>query len=438
MKRLLVGSCALALLLAACGDDDDQGAATTAGAATAAAAASSPTSAAAGSTTTGSAGSSTTASGTAATAKAATGEPIKIGWANADEGNFAFPGMTTGAKVAVEYINEQLGGVDGRPLELVTCSLTPDEASSAKCGQQLANDSSLTAIASGLNLYGGPFFQATTAKGWTVLGGIPITAADYGAKGASFFNAGGVGQTGAAAIYVRDNFKDVKTIAVVYQDTPGASASVDIVKGQVGSKGIEVTAVPVPQGATDYSVAITAANAQSADAFMSLTDSPGCVDVAKALKQLSITAQVMATSSCADPSVFKAVNGATNGWFFSDGGTNPLLGKGVDPELDTFLDAFAKYGGGADPAAGFASQAWGSIISLHQIMKSLGADELTKESVGTALTSFAGPVPVGPRTIKCPGAAFPSVCSDEGRIYRIKDDKVVNENNGQPIHVPAG
>jgi branched-chain amino acid transport system substrate-binding protein len=430
MKWLIGAVGALSLLVAACGSDNNEpssaqstAAPNTTAAATSAAA---PTSAAASATTAG-----------GSPAAPASGEPIKIGWANADEGNFAFPGMTDGAKVAVDYINKDLGGVDGRPLELVTCSMTPDEASAAKCGQDLANDSSLVAIGSGLNLYGGPFFQATAGKGWKVLGGIPITAADYSAPDAVFFNSGGVGQTGAAAIYVREHFDNVKNVAVVYQDSPGASASVDIVKGHLTPAGIKVTAVPVPQGATDYSVPITAAGAQSADAFMSLTDSPGCVGVAKALQQLAIKAQVMATSSCSDPTVFAAVGDATNGWYFSDGGTNPLLGQGVDPELDTFLGAFAKYGQGKDPAAGFASQAWGSVMSLYEIMKGLGAANVSKDAVGSGLMGFKGPVPVGPRTIACPGKAFASVCSDEGRIFQIQNQKIVNVLDGQPIHVPA-
>src|SRR5207302_3392256 len=100
--------------------------------------------------------------------------------------------------------------VGGHPLELDNCSQQGDEASATQCGQKFANDSSLTAIVTGFQFFGGPFYQATSARGRTVVGTVPLTAADFGAKGVWFWSSGSVGQLGAEAIYAAQNLNATK------------------------------------------------------------------------------------------------------------------------------------------------------------------------------------------------------------------------------------
>jgi branched-chain amino acid transport system substrate-binding protein len=93
------------MTLVACGDDDSDGDAadTTSGAATTAA------------------GSATTAASPATTAagEQATGEPIVVGiYTPADNQSFTAPELIDGAEAAVEYVNNQLGGIGGRPIQL--------------------------------------------------------------------------------------------------------------------------------------------------------------------------------------------------------------------------------------------------------------------------------------------------------------------------------
>src|SRR5688572_24900593 len=46
----------------------------------------------------------------------ATGEPIPIGFINNEGGAFSVPELRVGNEVAEDHINEQLGGVNGRPI----------------------------------------------------------------------------------------------------------------------------------------------------------------------------------------------------------------------------------------------------------------------------------------------------------------------------------
>ncbi|MFM8649594.1 MAG: hypothetical protein ACKODY_07490, partial [Actinomycetota bacterium] len=70
----------------------------------------------------------------------ASGDPILIGYVNQEGGTPAFPEASVGIDAAVWFINNFLGGVGGRPIELVKCFVTKEE-DGLKCGQEmLAND----------------------------------------------------------------------------------------------------------------------------------------------------------------------------------------------------------------------------------------------------------------------------------------------------------
>ena len=64
------------------------------------------------------------------TAGEADGEPYRIGFAHS---NAFFPEGEAAVDAALELVNSELGGVGGRPLELVTCDVaTPQDG--ASCG----------------------------------------------------------------------------------------------------------------------------------------------------------------------------------------------------------------------------------------------------------------------------------------------------------------
>src|ERR1700761_1139961 len=75
--------------------------------------------------------------------------PGTIGYMN-EQGDANPPGelSTSGAELAVNYINTKLGGVDGHPLKLDTC-FTTTEAQGGTCADQFLADKSLPLVATG-------------------------------------------------------------------------------------------------------------------------------------------------------------------------------------------------------------------------------------------------------------------------------------------------
>src|SRR5688572_24435660 len=76
---------------------------------------------------------------TGSTAGRATQAPIRVGFINSETGPGAFPEYTVAMTDAVRLLNEQLGGVKGRPIELDLCH-PDDPAQAEQCAQRFAAD----------------------------------------------------------------------------------------------------------------------------------------------------------------------------------------------------------------------------------------------------------------------------------------------------------
>jgi branched-chain amino acid transport system substrate-binding protein len=147
-RALLALGAAGALIIAACGGDNSSGggnAATTAAAAATTAASSSATTAAAGGATT------TAASGGATTTVAASAAdnskpPVLVGFHNLEGGAISLPEIRQAFESGVKYVNEELGGINGRPMKAETCNLDITPESSVNCANQFVEKNVVVAV----------------------------------------------------------------------------------------------------------------------------------------------------------------------------------------------------------------------------------------------------------------------------------------------------
>src|SRR5260221_8979896 len=89
----------------------------------------------------------------------ATGTPIKIGFVY--DGPGAAGDATdnfTGGKVAAQYANDFLGGINGHPIDLQGCDTTNTPAGGTQCAITLTNDK-VAAVVTGSSTYDAPVFQ---------------------------------------------------------------------------------------------------------------------------------------------------------------------------------------------------------------------------------------------------------------------------------------
>ncbi|HXD64679.1 MAG TPA: hypothetical protein VNV17_08685, partial [Solirubrobacteraceae bacterium] len=73
--------------------------------------------------------------------------PVTVGWVNQQGGQQVIGALATnGAQLAVKYINDQLGGIDGHPLVLSTCFITSAEEEGTTCAQKFLANKSISVI----------------------------------------------------------------------------------------------------------------------------------------------------------------------------------------------------------------------------------------------------------------------------------------------------
>src|SRR5260370_30388196 len=146
---------ASALVVAGCGSSGN-GPAT----ATAAATATSATSA-----------SSAAASDIVGAKKPAIGGPVSIGFVYDGVSDAQdLSGELTGAKASVQYINEYLGGIGGRPIKLDVCSTNQTPSGAANCVTQFVTDKVLAVVNADSGQQGSMLPQIAAA-------GIPVFVA---------------------------------------------------------------------------------------------------------------------------------------------------------------------------------------------------------------------------------------------------------------------
>jgi branched-chain amino acid transport system substrate-binding protein len=242
--------------------------------------------------------------------KRATGAPLKIGYIYAGQAqNQDNTNEITMAKGTVKYINEHLGGVAGRPLDLVVCAdhLTP--AGATDCANQMlaakvpvvlgAEPANPAPILKLLEPAKVPFFIQT--------------AADT----SSFFSPDSYVLNNpliilAAPIKVAKD-AGVKKVAMVYVDVPAASQLKSIGTPMFQKAGLQLLPTAVPLGTPDLTPQVQAALSSGAQMFVVIGDASLCVNSLKALKTLGFTGKVATNLNCLTDAAAKAIPGGFDG-----------------------------------------------------------------------------------------------------------------------------
>ncbi len=148
---------------------------------------------------------------------------VYIGWVNQQGGQVVIGGLATaGAELAVKYVNDQLGGVGGHPVELVECFIKSNEEEGTTCGQKLVNDKRIAVIAEGAVATGAQSLHATIRGAKPVVTGVAITPVDGAQKTAIVLFGDAAHILLPFGTYARNVLK-AKTAAVVYPQATGVT-----------------------------------------------------------------------------------------------------------------------------------------------------------------------------------------------------------------------
>jgi branched-chain amino acid transport system substrate-binding protein len=354
-------------------------------------------------------------------------EPIKVGWVNNQGGSIAPVGesSTDAARFAVDYVNENLGGIGGHPLELVECFVKNAEEEGLSCGQQFLNDSDISVVNYGAVSVGANTINSTIAGKKPIVMAYSVNPSDVTNPNTfTLFGAGNFTVYGYGT-FARD-FMQAETAAILYPSVPGFTEIAAAVKESAEAAGVESTLVGFESGSSDLTGALTAAGAQDADVVVLIMAGADCVAMDRGIKQLGIdTEKVVAFLQCTDPSLREGYGGDFPQWKYGIAQGGDALENPPGPSGQAFIDALAQYGLEDKVTDPWYPPTFSQILTLAQFLNDIGPDNITPEAVSERLQSFSGPLLLGGPIIQCgkyPSA--PAVCADGDYFFQYEGDGV--------------
>ena len=466
-RRLVAGLLSLAFVFAACGSDEaavvDEAPTETASGATEPAVESSDeppaeTTAETPAPTDAEEPSDTTGDTAEAPSGEATGEPIRIGVQNLEgDPNGSFPEFSIAIQAAADYVNAELGGLQGRPIEIVLCKsiVSPDD--SQRCANELSADGVDLAIST-INFFGN-HFSIYEGSGIPVLAVTPITIADFTSPGVFAIGAGGgclgvhtgLIQFATAEIEELEGIT-VSKVSVPWADTPPGvvcyndleAKPLDVINGtepgdaaRAGERpDLTHIGVPLAPATPDATPQATEVLDFDPDVIVFSGQGADCWNLVDALGRVGWTPDqvpLVLSGACIDFTAMKAAGDLAKGIYVT-GTENGLLSplEGLEgqhlEDATTYQTKGLEYGMTEDDLfKGFAGQGFTAIMSLWQIAQTIDG-EVTGASISEAYSVTDGTQPsFGNSPLNCSGAPQPyvAVCGSSISVGQWDGEKIV-------------
>lgn len=354
----------------------------------------------------------------------ADGEPITIGMINQENTPVgSYPELSQAADAAFSFINEQLGGVDGRPLELEVCNTNFSAEGSSACGQQFV-EAGVPAVLGGIDVFGNGV-EVLADNEIPYVGGIPVSAQSVEQPNSFQWSGGSWGATVAFADHAANELRAEK-VAIVYGEFGSITQSAEYARTVLDRAGVATQMVPYPITATDLNPAIQAAATSDPDAIFMLAADTGCAAGYEGMQTLQVTAQKYFTGACVSPTILASVDpAAVEGTIFNVEG--PISTDGGNPDAALYDAVIDQYGDGVD-AVGPGTVTFRAAMNLYSVMAQLDGDRLDGPAILEALSAQVDAPSFLGHDYTCDGKQFaglPAMCSPQQILGQVEDGELV-------------
>jgi branched-chain amino acid transport system substrate-binding protein len=353
---------------------------------------------------TGSGGGGPTGTGQARGARnPARGEPLQVGFVNMEVGAQSLPELRIGAEVGATYVNEQLGGIAGRPVTYLRCDVEASPAAAIDCANKMV-EAKVAFVREGVDVAGDAMLPILSSAGIPLVGHVAFGPKQLTDPDAFFLGV----PTPAGALAPLQYFAGTgrHSVAFVVADLPGARALPLFIAPVAAKLGLAVTSAFYPPDSPDWNVLVAAAMAHRPDVIaVPLATENDCTGFVRAARGAGYAGGLFA-GSCST-FVTSVGHDAAGVVTYSDRWRPEASADAPEPtrsELQTFVDAM-KSAGQSRSAVGLAPLAFGDTIDLARILSAVEGP-LDGRSVAAALhatrdfDTFAGPA------ITCDGSAW--------------------------------
>ncbi|HEY6495709.1 MAG TPA: ABC transporter substrate-binding protein [Trebonia sp.] len=361
-----------------------------------------------------SASSSAPASALGTASASATAKPLTIFYFDEEGASAAAssPESYQAAEAAVDYVNDNLGGVKGRPLKLIHCASLGTPDSVINCANQAVDDKPDVVI-KGVDVAGGSAVPIVTGSGisYVTLNAGSPDEVDHSLVFS--LTSGFAAQFAPVAAYAKT--KGYSSLGVIYTNVQPLSTPLNGPFAALLAKdGIKYVPEPVDITAADVTPAYSALVAKHVSGILVVTTLAQCTASLQARSSLGDSTPLFMSSSCDVPSALSAVSpSATNGSIFAFQDTSAVPS---DADTKTYLQVMKTYEPSANVGS-FAPSGFESIIDFYRAMQT-AADPSTLDAASVATTlKSAKNVPLfmgGGQTFNCGQTYFAgesSVCT---------------------------
>jgi branched-chain amino acid transport system substrate-binding protein len=366
---------------------------------------------------------------------AATGEPIVVGMINQENTPLgSFPELRLGAEAAFRFVNEELGGVGGRPIEFRPCITTFSPEKSRACAQELV-DAGAVAVVGGIDITSNGSIPVLEQNGLPYVGGIPVNFDEMTSPVSFQFSGGSPGAFVAFAWHAASEV-GARKVTLVYPDYAPIAVSADYAEGVLRSLGVtDIARVPYPITTTDFLPVVTKAAEGDPDAIIVGAADAACAPTMKTAHDLGVEATLYLVGACLAPSIAAEVGPeAIAGRIFNVEG--PVTGS--EPEADLYAAVVTKYGDPQLNAGSASTVSFRAAMNLYAALDALGPDDLSPEAVLAEMRRAVDRPSFNGHPYTCDGRQLPdlpAMCAPQQMLAGRDGDTIVALSDW--IDVPA-
>lgn len=333
------------------------------------------------------------------------GEPVVVGLINAEQGSLTYPDVSIGARAAVRRVNEN-GGIGGRPLQVEVCPTNGTAESTIACAQNLVSQHAV-AVLEGYD----PTSEAKLAT--LVEAGVPIFGTNTIVRSVDV--SPDVTLTSVPwslsfpAALKALSARGAKNLVVIGAD-PGPQM-LEILEKNVGAAadalGMKASLTAYSPGSPNFAAAVSAAQAQGADAIYLSGNEAACTNGVSTARSLGFDGSIFVVN-CTE---YAAELGETAEGVVALAALVPPSAEGTAPERTKKDIAVYRAAMDADGADGdsdsFAIYGFSSVMTLAGVLRSLSGP-ITAQTVSPAVKSFKGDVFLGQAGVDCARRPVPN------------------------------
>ncbi|MBV6507879.1 MAG: hypothetical protein JJLCMIEE_00937 [Acidimicrobiales bacterium] len=360
------------------------------------------------------------------------GEPIVVGFVSLEESAIAsFPEARESALAAVDYINYELGGVDGRPIELEVCVATGSPEESEACANQIVQAEPVV-VTAGADLGTDVSLPIYASAGLSFAGTGPVGLAEYTSDNSYLFVGGSLAEFAAQAVFI-DETLEADKVSILHADIPqGALAATTFGEDLLEELGItDVTLVPEDQNATDFTSALSIAAEGDPDVIMVMLAGQACAGIMQAAQALGIESAMTYPGGCTDETILEAAATAAEGAYFST--EMVWYDDTSDPDVEVFRRSLDEYADGEPTLSMLGQLGFANIMNLYELFVEIGGDKVTPEAVTEALNATVDQpnFMAHPYTCNRQQVSFaPAVCDAHALIFRYEGGEMNDVGGG--------